>query len=57
VGKLKVVKINADEHTELVNKLGVHSIPTILYYKDGALVRRSVGVTDQATITAVVASL
>jgi len=42
-GKLKVGKVNVDEDSELANRFGIVSIPTLLVMKDGKVVRQRVG--------------
>ncbi len=42
-GKIKVGKVNVDEEEELAIKFGVSSIPTLILFKDGAPVAKSVG--------------
>ena len=42
-GKAKVCKIDVDEEPELAIQFGVDSIPTLLIFKNGALVNRAVG--------------
>ncbi|MHB0922442.1 MAG: thioredoxin [Bellilinea sp.] len=42
-GKVKLVKINADESPELLRSLKVLSIPTVMGYRDGELVFRKGG--------------
>lgn len=42
-GKLKVGKVNVDEQNELAMQYRVASIPTLLLFKDGQLVKTSVG--------------
>lgn len=37
-GRLKFVKINADDNKELVEKFGVRGIPQLFFIKDGKLV-------------------
>lgn len=49
-GTLKVAKINVDEETELAIKYGVEAIPTILLFKNGQIVKKSVGYLDKAEI-------
>ena len=48
--QLKIVKVNVDEEGELAMTFGVQSIPTLLFYKDGKVVNKAVGVRDAATI-------
>ncbi len=42
-GKALIGKINIDEETETVADNGIRSIPTVLFFKDGKVVDRSVG--------------
>lgn len=44
---VKFGKLNADDNSETVSKLGVRNIPTILIYKDGQVVERTVGMTSK----------
>lgn len=43
-GKAIVGKIDVDEEQELAIRYGVMSIPTVIFFKDGAEVERKVGV-------------
>ena len=49
-GKIKVAKINVDEETELAIKYGVQAIPTMLLFKNGQIVNKSVGYLDKAEV-------
>lgn len=40
---VKFIRLNTDEHPEVPMELGVVSIPTILFFKDGKEVKRIVG--------------
>ena len=42
-GRLKIVKVNVDEHNEVAGALGVRSIPTLVVFKDGKAVEGAVG--------------
>jgi len=41
--KVKIVKMNVDENPQIATKLSVTSIPTLVVYKNGELVERTVG--------------
>ena len=41
--KVKIVKVNVDENQETASKFGVMSIPTLLVFKNGELVDKTVG--------------
>lgn len=43
VATLQVVKVNADENTELVEQFDISSIPTMLLFKQGELVTTITG--------------
>jgi thioredoxin 1 len=42
-GKVKIGKVNVDEENNLASQHGVVSIPTMVIYKNGSIVRQSVG--------------
>ena len=41
--QIKVGKVNVDEEPELAQRYRVMSIPTLMFFKDGELVRRELG--------------
>ena len=49
-GKVKFGKINVDEQPRLAMNYGVESIPTLLLFKDGRPVDKSVGVVPKSQI-------
>ena len=49
-GKVKVAKINVDEEPELAISYGVEAIPTLLFFKNGQIVNKSVGYLDKNEI-------
>ncbi|QNM14440.1 MULTISPECIES: thioredoxin [Fusobacterium] len=46
-GKVKVAKINIDEEEALASQFRVMSIPTLLLFKDGKVVNKSVGLAPK----------
>jgi len=42
-GKVKVVKIDADENPNILMKYGVLGIPTLLFFKEGEVLERVTG--------------
>lgn len=50
-GKLKVVKVNVDENSDLAAKYEIFSIPTFVAIKGGKEVGRHVGMTSPAGLT------
>src|SRR5258705_7804093 len=49
-GRVKVVKINADNNPDLSLVLGIQSIPTLLYFVDGNLRAQIVGTASKEAI-------
>ena len=49
---LKVGKVNVDEQPELAAKFGVMSIPTLIVFKNGEEIDRSVGALPKARLQA-----
>ena len=41
--KVKVCKVNTDENGELAMQFGISGIPTLLFFKDGNLLKTTVG--------------
>jgi len=42
-GKVNIVKINADNHPEILQKYGVRGLPTLMMFENGAPVGTAVG--------------
>lgn len=51
-GKLTVAKCNVDDNQDLAMKFGVMSIPTLIVFKNGEEVDRSVGALPKARLQA-----
>lgn len=51
-GKLAVVKCNVDDNQDLAMKYGVMSIPTLVVFKNGEEIDRSVGALPKARLQA-----
>lgn len=49
-GKVKIVKINVDEHQQAAAKLGVRGIPALFLFKDGKVVSNKVGAAPKAAL-------
>lgn len=49
-GKVKVVKINIDQNSNVPAQFGVRSIPTLTLFKDGQAVSTKVGVLPKGKI-------
>ena len=48
--KVEVVKVNVDDADEIAMRFRIMSIPTLLFFKDGAMVDRSVGAMPKSAL-------
>jgi thioredoxin 1 len=55
-GKLRIAKVNVDEHQEISAEYGIRSIPTMLLFKGGKVVEQIVGMMPKATLKAKLAA-
>jgi thioredoxin 1 len=51
-GRYRITKLNVDENPRTSAEFNIRSIPTMLIFKDGALVDRIVGAQPKAAIAA-----
>ena len=51
-GKIRVAKLNVDEHQATAAKFNIRSIPTLLLFKDGALIAQKVGAVSRSHLIA-----
>lgn len=49
-GKATIIKVNVDQQQELAQRYGVMSIPTLIAFKDGKLVKQAVGFQPKPTL-------
>ena len=54
-GKIKVGKIDVDEEPVLAARFGISSIPTLMVFKNGLVVKSAVGVQPKSAIEAMFA--
>lgn len=45
--KVKVCKLNVDDHPDIARRFGVFSIPTIIAFRDGEQMNKAVGVQSR----------
>ena len=50
-GRAVVAKCNVDDCEDISMKYGIRNIPTLLFFKDGQVVDRTVGVVSKQEIT------
>jgi len=51
-GRLKVAKLNVDENAEVPAKHSIRGIPTLILFKNGAVVSQKVGAAAKSQLTA-----
>lgn len=49
-GKLTIAKVNVDDNGDLAAQFGVRAIPTLLLFKNGAVVEQFVGMMDKTAL-------
>ncbi len=49
-GKATVAKVDVDTNTEVSASFGIRNIPTLLFFKDGKIVDKHVGVATQKVL-------
>lgn len=49
-GKAVIGKVNVDHNSAISANYGIRNIPTLLYFKNGQLVDKQVGVVPKATL-------
>jgi len=55
-GKLKVAKLNVDENQATPARYGIRGIPTLMLFKNGAVVGTKVGALSKSQLTAFIES-
>jgi thioredoxin 1 len=48
--KVKIVKVNVDQEQDLAQKYGIYNIPTLLFFKGGAVVDTVVGTNSKKVL-------
>jgi len=51
-GKLQIAKMNVDENREIPAKFGIRGIPTLMLFKNGAVVATKVGALSKSQLIA-----
>jgi len=49
-GRVKVAKVNVDTNSQLAERFGIQSIPTLLYFANGEIHDQTVGVLSKPAI-------
>ncbi|MCE2680833.1 MAG: thioredoxin TrxA [Burkholderiales bacterium] len=55
-GRLQIAKMNVDENTATPGKFGIRGIPTLMLFKNGAVVATKVGALSKSQLAAFIDS-
>lgn len=55
--ELRIFKMDVDENPETARQFGIMSIPTLMFKKDGQVVKQVAGVHSKAQILAILAEI
>lgn len=47
--KVTVAKVNVDDHQELAIRYGIQSIPTVIFFKEGRVASKEIGVKPMSS--------
>ncbi|MBI9085320.1 MAG: thioredoxin [Desulfobacterales bacterium] len=50
-GRATVVNVGVDDHRDIARNLGIHSIPTLVIFKNGKEIQRFVGLRPESEIS------
>jgi thioredoxin 1 len=53
-GRVKVGKLNVDDHSGVAAQYGIRSIPTVLLFKGGKVAEQRIGLASRAELTRIV---
>jgi len=54
---ISIGKINVDDSSDLASKYGIRNIPTLLFFKNGLVVDKAVGIQSEVVLQAKINSL
>ena len=49
-GLIKLIQINVDNNRELAQKLNIQAVPTLLFFKDGKLLDKDIGIDGEILV-------
>jgi thioredoxin 1 len=57
IPNVKIGKLDVDDNPGISSKFGIRSIPTIIFFKDGEVVNRKVGMSSKEELRSIIESL
>ncbi len=56
-GRAGIAAANVDEHVSLAEQLGIESVPTLLFFREGSEIQRLVGLQSEETLARILFEL
>lgn len=54
--KITIAKVDVDEHQELTIRFGIQSIPTVIFFKEGRVASKEIGVKPMSSFARMIDS-
>ena len=51
---IKFIKVDVDKHDEIARKYGIMSIPTLIFFKDGKVINRHIGLVNEKELDSII---
>ncbi len=55
--EIDIIKIDIDEHEDIAREFGIMSVPTLIFYKDGKVVKQILGFHSKDEIQSIIDTL
>jgi len=55
--KIPIIKLDVDDNPELAAQFGIRNVPTILFFKNGEIIDKAVGVSTKSALESKIQSL
>ncbi len=55
--KIIIIKLDVDDNPEIAAQFGIRNVPTLLFFKNGEIIDKTVGVSTKAVLESKIQSL
>jgi len=52
--KVTIAKVNVDNAQDIASNYGIQSIPTLILFKDGAIIQKMIGVQNETSLLSII---